>query len=1205
MKIQTFEYSKRFKYADVILALNKNSAMIYTIDKRDPDSEAAIRNDIIERVAQMEASTSRPPFLLVRAVNQYDRSEFPTPRVFALSFNEENLDAALRLGYRPEDAWEVLNTSEVGSDLAVRVISSHSVLRPEEYPDLWEVTHIALYDSRHAYPPRDATMVGYFNNLINIFPHLEDNNRYTGHFFRYKVNTGVLSAVGSRFRDQFCSLGDLKNRFQIEVDYAKLASLNEDGHQCADPIFSIPCMVYALQRQKVKAEVIKELMENVHGNGNFKMAMVTKVLKKHGIKCSVRRIQDCGDGKFKVNCNERGLLNKDASMIRLAFWQEHWMSDEDVEWCNKKGTVKTVPFIRVLEECRRNNVLVPINAFELAQSYSCYSFDQMLSFDVMKYVEEGQQKEIIERSFEAPSLKNRKECPPIIGFADFESATNEQYHFPFSVALSWLDENEENITYFEGQNCVNSFAKAIVDKCYSRGRPKGVEARIYFYNLKYDWTLFRGILKDMKTVESGNKLYSLTAKIGQGTRSVQVEFWDLLPITMCRLKDAGKAYLTEEQQRSIKKEYIPYSFYTVDRVKRALEVSFLEFVEYWRKENNLETVPPGVLESIKETAIKAGAYKKSSDTIDFMRYNRYYNIQDVKILRNVAVNLSKLFAGGKIDGIDENTNPIALDMWKYRTASSIGYDYFWKHCIMRETDKGWVPRFPLALPKMQLRYIIQKSIRGGRVMVRDNKKIRYDASQNSGVLIQDYDGVSLYPSAMSKLWITEGNPELIRGKFTEDDFKRDCSTPDGSLSTYKDMIVHVTFINTKKFRHFPLLCVKDPKTKLNNYKNFDNETVDTWVNAIDLWNLIDFQNATFTYDAALVWTGDRHYEIRTMIQHLFDFRLANKSHPIQAVAKLMMNSIYGKSTMKARKTERYYIDKLGWRKRQNGPWEPVDKWAEWFSTNAYRVYSLEEETNNVVKVDTFYRDCGSCFNIFGSNVLAMARRIIGRVMALAEDVEEMYPAMSPGLFYTDTDSMHIRSDLLTLVEKHYKLKYGEDLCGKQLCQFHVDFSPVNGKETLGARKSIFLGKKMYADELINVDNEVGFHFRMKGIPNKALDWGKYEQIWQNEKVEFNLLEYGPSFFYEKGKVGSRRVMTRKIGIDSDETEEYIERPDSELDSEDSIDIGGYDTEPETIVIRKGGAKYHAELVDGAAKKIARTELDGEITDTESCEFDCE
>ena len=1179
--------------------------MIYTIDKSNPASEYAIRADIIEKAEQMEANTYSPPFLLVRAVNQYDRSAFPTPRVFALSFNEENLDAALRLGYNPEDAWEVLSTSEIGSDFAVKVISSHSTLRPYEYPDLWEVTHLALYDSGRNYRPRESTMVGYFNNLINIFPQLTNNNRYTGHFFRYKVNLGLLSDVGSRFRDQFCGLGDLKTRFQIETNYAKLDSLSEDGHRCTDPIFSIPCMVYALQRQKVKPEVIKELMENVHGNGNFKMSTVTKVLQKHGIKCLVRRIQDCGGGKFKVNCNERGLLKKDAPVIRLAFWCEHWMSDEDVVWCNKNGTVKTVPFIRVLEECRRNDVLIPINAFELARSYSCYSFDQMLNFDVMKYVEEGQQKEIIEQSFETPVMKNRKEPPPIIGFADFESATNEQYHIPFSVALSWLDEKEEDIIYFEGDRCVSSFARAIVDKCYSRGRSKGTEARIYFYNLKYDWTLFRGILQDMKTVESGNKLYSLTARISLGGRSVNVEFWDLLPITMCKLKDAGKAYLTAEQQRYVKKEYIPYSYYTVERVKKSTKVDFLDFVDCWKRENNLEVTPIDVLECMRETAIRAGAYEQSSGTIDFMRYNRYYNIQDVLILRNVAINLSKLFGGGKIDGIDENTNPIALDMWKYRTASSIGYDYFWKHCIVRKTDKGWEPRFPLALPKMQLRYIIQKSIRGGRVMVRDNKKIRYDASLNGGILIQDYDGVSLYPSAMSKLWITEGNPELIRGKFTEEDFKRECSTPDGSLSLYNDMIVHVTSINTRKPRHFPLLCVKDPKTKLNNYKNFDNETVDTWVNAIDLWNLIDFQDATFTYDAALVWRGERHYEIRTMIKRLFDFRLANKAHPIQAVAKLMMNSIYGKSTMKAKKTERFYIDKVGWRK-VNGSWQSVNKWAEWFNTNAYRVYSLEEETNNVVKVDTFYRDCGSCFNIFGSNVLAMARRIIGRVMALAEDVEEMYPEMSPGLFYTDTDSMHIRSDLLAMVEKHYKSKYGEELCGKQLCQFHVDFSPVNGKETLGARKSIFLGKKMYADELINVDNEVGFHFRMKGIPNKALDWGKYEHIWQNERVEFNLLEYGPSFFYEKGKVGSRRIMTRKIGIDSDDdTEELVERPESELDNDDSVDIGEYDTEPETITIREGGEKYRAELIDGAARKIARTELNGEITDTESCEFDCE
>ena len=71
-------------------------------------------------------------------------------------------------------------------------------------------------------------------------------------------------------------------------------------------------------------------------------------------------------------------------------------------------------------------------------------------------------------------------------------------------------------------------------------------------------------------------------------------------------------------------------------------------------------------------------------------------------------------------------------------------------------------------------------------------------------------------------------------------------------------------------------------------------------------------------------------------------------------------------------------------------------------------------------VELYKRDMSSSFNIFGSNVLAMARRVIGRVMTLAEDIEECHPEMCPGIFYTDTDSMHIRSDLLKLVEEEPK-----------------------------------------------------------------------------------------------------------------------------------------------------------------------------------------
>ena len=1173
--------------------------MFFEVNRQNPNDEARIRREVIARVRSRVGQSTRPFFLLVRTINQFDRSEDPTPRVFALAFTEENLDAVLKLSYHPESAWEVLKTSDVGSDVAVKVIRSHSDNPNDgEYPDLWEVTHFALYDSRSSEMPRASTIQGYFHNMLDLFPLLQDRTRFTGHFFRYKVDYELKGDTEQRLRNQFCSIPNLKERFQIEVDPSKLNCLNDERKPCEDAIFSVPCMIYALRRQNMDPKAIDEIMKNVHGNGNFKIGMITPVLEKYNIKCCIKRVQNT-ENRFKINSNERGSKKKDAKVIELIFWEEHWMSGENVLWCNSRGHTEIVSFLRVLEECKRWKVLVPINAYELAQNYGCYSYDQMLDFDVQAYLEAGKNADVIKKAYTEPEYTEKTAPPPIIGFADFEATTDEQYHVPFSVALNWLDCKDTEMNYFEGGNCVEMFAKAIQDKCLSQTiRPKkGVEARIYFYNLRYDWTLFRKILHNMKTVENGNKLYSLTAEIGTGIRRVRVEFWDFLPITMCKLKDAGKAYLSPEQQAWIKKEYIPYSFYTRESVKKGSKVDLYDFIDCWKKENKVKEVSSEIVESIKQAAITANAYNEVSNMLDYMKYNRYYNEQDVRILRNVAVNLSKLFAGGPIEGIDEKTNPIALDMWSYRTASSIGYDFFWRHCIVEKTTSGWKPRYKIALPKMQLRNIIQKSIRGGRVMTRDNKKIRYDSAEHGGVLICDYDGVSLYPSAMSKLWITEGEPGIIRGKFTTRDFKETCSSPeDGDIRQYNDMIVHITKLNTAKTRHFPLLCVKNKKTGLNEYKNFDNEDVDLWVNAIDLWNLIDFQQATFEYDAAVVWEGQRHYDVRNMIKNLFEFRLANKKHPIQAVAKLMMNSIYGKSTMKARKTERQYIEKMGWRKDKNG-WMPVDKWQEWFSANAYRIQSMDEDCNGTVRVDTYYRDCDSCFNIFGSNVLAMARRIIGRVMALAEDVEEQYPEMAPGLFYTDTDSMHIRSDLLDLTEKAYLVKYGEPIKGPQLGQFHVDFAPVNGKETMGAKKCIFLGKKMYADELVNIDNETGYHFRMKGIPNGALDWNKYETIWNNEFVEFNLLDYGPSFFYDHGMVGSRRVMTREIGLkqDDDKTEEYIERPSSEFDPNETITVEE-STVDEMIIIRDKNDHWEAQLENGVPQKTKKRKLSNSSTE---------
>ena len=451
----------------------------------------------------------------------------------------------------------------------------------------------------------------------------------------------------------------------------------------------------------------------------------------------------------------------------------------------------------------------------------------------------------------------------------------------------------------------------------------------------------------------------------------------------------------------------------------------------------------------------------------------------------------------------------------------------------------WVPKHNYMITRGLLRYIGHQTIRGGRVMTRDNEKFHYIMNEsNPDSILVDYDGVSLYPSAISKLWMTEGEPRFIKGHYSEKEFLEWFTHPDapeGEFRKYNDGWIHVYSLMCWKNRHFPLLCIKDEKTKLNEYQNFHG-AVDTWVNAIDLFNLIEFQKATFYWNGAVVWEGERHYECRSVISELFQFRLPNKNHPIGNVTKLMMNSVYGKSALKPTNYEELVIDSTNWRKlgeEENIQWEKVDNWREFFNANAYRIKEFTYLDKDHIELKLHQLDLSCNFVPFGSNVLAMARRIIGRVMALAEDMEEAHPECAPGLFYTDTDSMHIRKDLLKYTEEAYMEKYGQPICGKNLCQFHIDFDPCKnfkkGEEVVGGVESWFIMKKMYADKLLGNQGSIGYHQRMKGVPSDLVHWEHYEKIYNDEFVEFDLLENGHvSFFYEGGMVGSRRKMTRQI-----------------------------------------------------------------------------
>jgi hypothetical protein len=164
---------------------------------------------------------------------------------------------------------------------------------------------------------------------------------------------------------------------------------------------------------------------------------------------------------------------------------------------------------------------------------------------------------------------------------------------------------------------------------------------------------------------------------------------------------------------------------------------------------------------------------------------------------------------------------------------------------------------------------------------------------------------------------------------------------------------------------------------------------------------------------------------------------------------------------------------------------------------------------------------------------------MNEVMCTAED-------NNIDIYYQDTDSMHIKSEDISKLEKAYNCKYDKQLIGKNMGQFHPDFDSDIIKKDIQARGSIFLGKKCYIDKLEGLDQNnrkvYDYHIRMKGVSNESIleyafehyqgDCLKmYEDMYRGKEIEFDLLCGGKkiSFTYNKNMtISSKTMFTRLI-----------------------------------------------------------------------------
>jgi hypothetical protein len=216
-----------------------------------------------------------------------------------------------------------------------------------------------------------------------------------------------------------------------------------------------------------------------------------------------------------------------------------------------------------------------------------------------------------------------------------------------------------------------------------------------------------------------------------------------------------------------------------------------------------------------------------------------------------------------------------------------------------------------------------------------------------------------------------------------------------------------------------------------------------------------------------------------------------------------LNSIYGKSILKAVPTEIKVVKKAD-----------LDKVI-------IRYYNFIEQINGSDKMDKVYckmiKPINHHFNLpqFGASVLSWSKHLMNRVMCLAE--QNGIP-----IYYQDTDSMHLRDEDVSKLGDLFKQRYGADLIGSNLTQFHSDFeAPSNCRGAVHSRLLIALGKKSYVDVLVDEFGNEGYHIRMKGVPQQCLVnyctkhrlsvVQLYSNLYNGSTVNFDLTDGSPCF----------------------------------------------------------------------------------------------
>ena len=904
-----------------------------------------------------------------------------------------------------------------------------------------------------------------------------------GSFYIYKIN--------DKFKENHELVKKLE-RYQIFED------LNNDA-------FNENCLVYAMRQTNLFSEAILNNMRTTCFTRYISKKQLQKFGEMYNIKFNVikyrsetNKFEDITHGKNKFF----GSYKKDALKISLALINGHYILNEDVEGVSTFYLKNYDNIELACQDMEATNKfkITKISNGKYKQDKSKYH--EMKSYDFVKFMTSDNKtwtfddlchlknnlyefnlseikdlNNFTDRDFKAFEHQEPKETEiSKIYFADTETDTSGPHHVAFCIAYSEQDELDNNFNIIDehqeikfefGRDCLTKF----LDKLENN-------SLVYFHNLGYDIRQFNEYIINKECCKNTKVMNAEIIYKGK-----TIYFKDTLSIVSMKLADFPKSFNLDCGQ----KEMFPYKYYTF---------------ENFEKLNNLGVISEAGKQELKhswnqkifeENLNKLGIAKDGK--FNMVDYVKFYCCQDVRILKQGFQKFRKMC-----------WESLKIDVNKTLTAPSLANQYFTREIYEKIPD--------YYLYGGIVRAFIQKAVYGGRCMTRLNK--RWSVNEE----LADFDAVSLYPSAMNRLYCVKGKPEVLKpeelnttyllNNTCEEDKQPNKNKP---ISSY---VVEILITNINKHLAFPCVVYKDKQTNTN--KNDDGENAigkTAVVDNITLEDWIKYNGLECEVLRGYKWTGEKSFLIRDVIQNLHLLRCEYKKtkNPLQLVIKLIMNSAYGKMIQKPITTTTEFKRKHTkiFNKKLNDYVDdyPLDKYL---IKNSSKIISYIQVNENLYaikvgqQIDTFYTN-----TLLGVQILSMSKRIMNEVMCTAEDI-------GIKIYYQDTDSMHIQKNKIDDLAEEYKKRYGRELIGKNLGQFHNDFDEV---ENGYAYKSIFVGKKMYVDMLKNEKDESGIHYRMKGVnldcvklyaeENNCEIFDIYNKLYNGEEITFDLLKAKPCF----------------------------------------------------------------------------------------------